>query len=196
MSMIAKVAPASGSRLVPLHAAAEPILGHLEQRRSGLARYSINALRVTALALAAAHGIAYRFISSLAGDSSARMANYRLSGQRAMAVEDVAALIEEGPLGVEVAMAILRVLIARAGGRIVMDPLPVQRPTTALAAMLAQNGALSAQATLALEDGSVDPHEYATLAPAIEQMRRCVEAFDAACAGVAGAAAREAGRAH
>ena len=196
MSMINKVAPASAPQLVPLHAAAEPILGHLELRREGLARYCVNALRVTALALAAGHAIAYRYIASLAGASSSRMANYRLSGQRAMAVEDVAALIEEGPLGVEVAMAILRVLVARAGGRIVMDARVDEKPARALASLVAQSGQLASEATLALEDGRIDANEYATLAPSIEAMRRCVEAFDAAACAGAGPAGHDARRTH
>lgn len=163
----------------PLSPATALTLARLRERRAELAEHSPAGLTVAADALAAMHAAAWGHVPAVRCDRQLRYREAQLQAERALPIEDLAAMTLEGPEGLAVVLAGLRVL-ARACGYALTPLAPCSIPVSeATARVVETSGSLGACLTRAMADGEVDTNEARSIEPLADHLRRDVEALSA-----------------
>lgn len=173
--------PDETSPSVPMSGHGELVLGRLRERRQELGQHNGRALEVSAVSLAAMHDAAYGHVPAIRSDRQVRYREMQLAGERAMPLEDLAAIGLEGPVGARVAFEGLRILAGALGYLLVPVDAPSAEIHEAAAAVVEDLGPVVAGVTRAMaDDGKVDDLEAADISPKVQVLKGRIATLESA----------------
>lgn len=170
--MPTKMRPSSPAQPVPAHPADALVAGRIRERRQELAEHNPAAVEIAGSALRAGADAAWGHVPALRADRQVRYREMQLHGEKALPVEDIAAMAQEGEDGARVSLAILRVLAARALPMPhLVIPAPAGERLEPVAFDVLTRGSETARSLAeALRDGLIDSGEALRLCPAAREL--------------------------